>query len=125
MEWQKAPAETVELFYEALPDAPTLERRKMFGYPCAFVNGNMFAGVHGAQMFIRLPDPLYTEFRSVTGATAFEPMPGHPMKEYAVLPDSVLRDSAALREWVRRYFKTIAALPAKERKPRKQAKKRV
>ena len=25
------------------------ESRKMFGYPCTFVNGNMFAGLHGVR----------------------------------------------------------------------------
>ncbi len=42
MAWIKAPPEMIELFAASLPLDPATERRTMFGYPCAFVNGNMF-----------------------------------------------------------------------------------
>jgi TfoX/Sxy family transcriptional regulator of competence genes len=113
MEWQRASDELAELLYGVLPDAGAVKRRKMFGYPCAFVNGNMFAGVHGSQLFLRFPDPLYQQFVAETGAGPFEPMPGHAMKGYATLPPSLLADADALPRWVTRSFEAIAALPAK------------
>jgi len=30
--------------------------RKMFGYTAYFFNGNMFVGVHGDKLFLRLSD---------------------------------------------------------------------
>jgi len=38
MAWRKSPEPLIQLFDEALPDDPLIERRKMFGYPCAFIN---------------------------------------------------------------------------------------
>ncbi len=52
----KAPKELVQWFERALKDFPMATARKMFGYPCAFVNGNMFAGLFQDEMFLRLSD---------------------------------------------------------------------
>ena len=41
MAWKKAPAALIDLFGASLPDDPRIERRQMFGYPAAFVNGNL------------------------------------------------------------------------------------
>lgn len=51
------------------------------------------------------------------GAELFAPM-GRPMREYVVLPDDVVHDPAALREWLVRSAAYAASLPPKERKPR-------
>jgi hypothetical protein len=51
-EWTRAPQQVVEAFGAALPDHPAVQRRKMFGYPCAFVNGNMFTGVFQTDVFL-------------------------------------------------------------------------
>ncbi|MBI5301218.1 MAG: hypothetical protein HY868_03705 [Chloroflexi bacterium] len=40
----KSPDELVKRFENALKDFPMAATRKMFGYPAAFVNGNMFIG---------------------------------------------------------------------------------
>jgi hypothetical protein len=45
MVWQKSPAALIARFDELLPKDPRVARRKMFGYPAAFVNGRMFAGL--------------------------------------------------------------------------------
>ncbi|MBJ7412837.1 MAG: hypothetical protein JHD15_21120, partial [Phenylobacterium sp.] len=45
MAWTKSPKSLVDLLELSLPDAPGLQRRKMFGYPVAFVNGHMCAGL--------------------------------------------------------------------------------
>ncbi len=100
MPWTKAPPELVELFYAALPEDPAVERRKMFGYPCAFVNGNMFTGVFAELIMVRLPDEQRAELLAIEGAAPFEPMAGRPMKEYVVLPESVLRNERALKGWI-------------------------
>ncbi len=52
----KAPEGMVEKFERAMKDFPMVTQRKMFGYPAAFVNGNMFAGLFQQEMFLRLSD---------------------------------------------------------------------
>jgi hypothetical protein len=44
MSWRKSPDALVEKFSQIVPPDPRVERRKMFGYPAAFVGGNMFIG---------------------------------------------------------------------------------
>jgi TfoX/Sxy family transcriptional regulator of competence genes len=123
MPWEKSPPDLVELFYSVLPSDPALERRKMFGYPCAFVHGHMFTGLYEHSMIVKLQDDQYQQLMAIEGAAPFEPMAGRPMRGYVVLPDSVLQDTQALRGWVSRAFATAAALEPKVAKPRKSAKK--
>jgi TfoX/Sxy family transcriptional regulator of competence genes len=114
MEWIKSPQGLVDLFAECLPDDPRIERRKMFGYPAAFVHGNLCAGLFRDRVFARLSD----EDRAALpgGGDYFEPMPGRPMKAYAVIPDDVVVDEAALAEALAKAVAFTAALPAKEKK---------
>ncbi len=44
--WKKSSPALIAYFDKALPDDPRVERRQMFGYPCAFVNGQLFTGLH-------------------------------------------------------------------------------
>src|SRR5262249_30191479 len=75
----------------------------MFGFPCAFVNGQMFAGLFEEHMNLRLPEEGRDELIALGGAP-FEPMPGRPMKEYVVVPQAIVADGAALRGWGARAF---------------------
>ncbi|MFI4973039.1 MAG: TfoX/Sxy family protein [Caulobacterales bacterium] len=111
--WTKAPQSLVDLFTESLPDDPRIERRKMFGYPSAFVNGNMFAGVFQDQVFARLGPDERARLEAAHGPLPFEPMPGRPMKDYTRLPDDVLEDEAEVAATLARAFGFSAALPAK------------
>jgi TfoX/Sxy family transcriptional regulator of competence genes len=113
MEWIKSPQGLIDLFAECLPDDPRIERRKMFGYPAAFVHGNMCAGLFGERMFARLSDQDRAALPG--GGSDFEPMPGRPMKAYAVIPDDVVADEAALAEVLARSAAFTAALPPKEK----------
>ncbi|MBV9119503.1 MAG: TfoX/Sxy family protein, partial [Chloroflexi bacterium] len=84
-------------------------------------NGNMFAGLHQDALVLRLPERELAEFMAQPGARPFEPMPGRPMKGYAVAPAALLADRPALSGWLERAFDAAARLPAKETKPRKTA----
>jgi hypothetical protein len=53
MAWKKPSAELVAAFDAVLPGAPA-ERRLMFGFPAAFVNGNMFMGLFEESFILRL-----------------------------------------------------------------------
>ena len=52
------------------------ERRKMFGYPCAFVAGNLFTGLHQENVIVRLAERDRVAAIGTEGARLFEPMSG-------------------------------------------------
>ena len=120
MAWKKVSPELVERLDRAVAGYAT-EKRTMFGCPVHFVGGNMFAGAHQENLFIRLAEGDRKEiFQRHPGATLFEPMKGRIMKEYAVLPAALLEDAVALGEWLARAHDYVASLPPKE--PRKGKK---
>ncbi len=43
MKWQKPTPQLIETFDRILPQAPGVDRRKMFGYPSGFVNGTWYS----------------------------------------------------------------------------------
>lgn len=118
MKFAKSPQSLIETFNAVMPGPPA-QARKMFGYPTGFINGNMFMGLFGEQMFLRLP-PESREQLKQTGGKPFEPMPGRPMRDYVVLPPSLISDRDRLTKLIAESFKYSASLPAK----RKPAKKR-
>lgn len=78
----------------------------MFGYPAYFVNGNMFAGIHGDILFLRLSDSEITNItKECRDASVFEPMPGRAMKGYVVLPKPVYSDDKLFAEWLDKSIK--------------------
>jgi len=113
------PKGLADLFHLSLPEAPGVERRKMFGCPCAFVNGNMFAGAYRDVTFARLPPSLREALEAEHGARAFEPRPGFQMRAYTELPDDVVEDEARYAEMLQAAYAFTAGLPPKLRKPRK------
>jgi TfoX/Sxy family transcriptional regulator of competence genes len=115
MAWTRSPQALIDLFEESLPDDPRAERRKMFGYPCIFVGGNMCAGLHQSAMFARLSP---ADAAALPGARPFEPMPGRPMAGYVLVPDDVLADEAALAALIAQAVAFTATVPAKQKKPK-------
>lgn len=92
--------------------------------PAAFVAGRLFAGLHQASFILKLPEPDRETLRAEYGAQAFEPRPGRRMKEYAVLPATLLADRAALGRWLARSIEYTAAQGPKQTKPRKARRTR-
>jgi TfoX/Sxy family transcriptional regulator of competence genes len=118
MKWKQAPTELVALFTKLVHPLRGTQTRKMFGYPAAFVNGHMFAGLFQEEMFLRLAPKDQHDFKQQAGAYPFEPMPGHAMREYLVVPTSLLKDPARLRRWLGQSLAYTKSLPAKARKGR-------
>jgi TfoX/Sxy family transcriptional regulator of competence genes len=99
MKWKKAPAELVDFLAEKMKSVQC-EYRKMFGYPAYFINGNMFAGIHGDSLFIRLSrSDIERIEKEHAGVSAFEPVRGK-VSDYVVLPRSVYEDERLFDEWV-------------------------
>ncbi len=116
MEWKKAPDELVK-FIAQKTEKLNCDFRKMFGYPAYFVNGNMFTGLHGNSLFIRLSEvDLKKIIEFDLGVKPFEPMPGRAMKGYVVLPQSFYCNDKLLEEWLERSLKFASSLPPKKAK---------
>jgi hypothetical protein len=92
---------------------PDLEQRTMFGYPAAFLAGNMTTCLHEERWIVRLPEEERAELLALPGAAPFEPMPGRPMREYVVLPHGVVADLGATAGWVERAIAYARTLPPK------------
>ena len=118
--WRPAPPDLVERFQTALSGIPGAEPRKMFGYPCAFVNGQMFTGLHQENLILRLSEADRREFLAMPGAKIFEPMPGRAMKEYAQATQEVIASPADLAAWMKRAFAYASSLPPKAKKAKKR-----
>ena len=111
MKWRKPSEELIKLFEEVTPGPPAT-LKKMFGFPAAFVNGNMFMGLHQEDMILRLPEDSRAEMLKMN-ARIFEPMPGRPMREYVIVPPSLLHDRNKLRSWVQKALEYGSSLPPK------------
>jgi len=119
--WQPAPDALIERFARATAELPSIESRKMFGYPAIFLNGNMVAGLFQDTMIVRLNARDRETLAAIRGAAPFEPMPGRPMREYMVLPASVVDAPAQTREWLDRACGFVATLPRKAKGAKKKA----
>lgn len=114
------PDDAARAFFEdVVPDHPAVKVRPMFGNLSAFVNGNMFMGLFGPELFLRLPEADRNVI-AAEGGGLFEPMPGRPMREYAVLPSAWRDEPDRVREWVARSLEHAEQLPPKEPKPSKK-----
>jgi TfoX/Sxy family transcriptional regulator of competence genes len=79
----------------------------------------MFMGLFQESMILRLPTGPREEFLNVHNAKIFEPMAGRPMREYAAVPQPLLRDKKELTAWIAKAFEYGASL-----KPKTPAAKR-
>jgi TfoX/Sxy family transcriptional regulator of competence genes len=109
--WTKAPEALVALFGRAVQEVLETETQKMFGYPAAFLRGQMFTGLFQSNMILRLSTSDRQEFLGEFKAVPFERMPGRVMREYMVVPEAVLSSPRLLSSWVRKAHEYAASLP--------------
>jgi hypothetical protein len=121
MAWKKAP-DALKALMEKAMEGIDAEKRTMFGFPCWFVNGNMFAGLFEDSVFVRL-SPAQKEAARVAGNPfpPFSPMPGRPMKDYSVIPRDVHAAPSRFAPLLEEALDHAASLPPKQKKPRKRA----
>ena len=116
MEWKKAPQELVDFIMDKMKDK-NCDYKKMFGYPAYFFNGNMFVGVHGDKLFLRLSDADAAEImKDYPNVTAFEPMPGRAMKGYVVFQNHFILTMNSFTEWLDKSINYASDLPPKKSK---------
>lgn len=113
MSFPKPPQDAKELFSLVMPSHPHIQIKPMFGNLGAFINGNMFAGLFGEQIFVRLQEQEREELLAAPGTSEFSPMPGRPMKEYVALPENWKQEPEQIRSWLERSFAWAETLPEK------------
>jgi len=115
--FEKSPPELVERFGAVLDGVATPEttRRPMFGYPCAWIGGNMATGLFSTSWWVRLPPERPEAVLASGEARPFEVMPGRGMKGYAAMPDEVIGDDARVEAWVGEALAYTATLPARKK----------
>jgi TfoX/Sxy family transcriptional regulator of competence genes len=110
--WQPAPQEWIDAFDAALPK--DVERRKMFGYPAAFVNGNMAAGLYCDDLVLKLDDEDRDTLLKA-GGKPFVVM-GRTMGAFVVAPSNFREKPAELKKWLARSIAFAGSLPPKAKK---------
>jgi TfoX/Sxy family transcriptional regulator of competence genes len=117
MEIPKPTEADKDYFRSVLPEDPEVEVKPMFGNLGAFVHGNMFAGLFGPAVGVRLAESDLAELAAVDGSRPFGPAE-RPMGGYLSLPHA-WRDSPELAAgWVGRALAFVSAMPAKKAKPK-------
>ena len=111
------------LFASVVPDDPRVVVKPMFGNLGAFVNGNMFAGLFGDRIGVRvLDESRRAELAATDGAGPFGPAE-RPMGGYVSAPAGWAVEPERIAEWVAQAFEEVAALPPKAPKPRARVRK--
>ncbi|MBM0224925.1 MULTISPECIES: TfoX/Sxy family protein [Micromonospora] len=105
-----------QFFRSAVSDAPGVEVKPMFGNLGAFVNGNMFAGLFGSSVGVKLAADDLAELATIEGAGPFGPAE-RPMGGYLALPPSFSTEQATV--WVDRARGYVATLPPKPKKEKR------
>lgn len=105
-----------ERFRSLVPDGPTVEIKPMFGNLGAFVNGNMFMGLFGSAIGVKLSETDREELLAVEGSGPFGPSE-RPMSGYVALPPGI--DDRAASGWVDKALAHMAQAPPKQKKVQK------
>jgi ABC-type proline/glycine betaine transport system permease subunit len=109
--------------YEAaLPDDPSIERKTMFGMPCAFVNRQMFFGTFGETIVARVGTARVDALVGTQGLGNFTPSEGRTWGDYVQVAASA--DVALLGALATEALSWTQHLPPKGKQPRERKKPR-
>ena len=120
----KSSATATASFLALMPRDPALMTRPMFGNMAAFINGNMFAGIFGDDLFVRLPEPDREKLKR-QGGKDFEPMPGRAMTGYVCVAAGWQAKAAPARSSIAEALAWTRAMPPKKPAAKKAAYKTV
>jgi len=122
MKMPKPSEQAKAAFTKLVPGDQAITLKPMFGNLAAFVNGNMFAGLFGEDLFVRLPDAEAQPIMR-SGGRPFEPMAGHAMSGYVMVPADWQKKPDATRAHITHALTLTRAMPPKARKPAAATKK--
>jgi len=114
MQIPKPSPDDVERFRALVPNDPRVEVKPMFGNLGAFVNGNMFMGLFGPAVGVKLSAHDAAVLSAVDGAGPFGPAE-RPMGGYVALPPDLIGTPEGQR-WASAALGHVAALPPKAKK---------
>ena len=123
MQLAKASDDAKALFASVVPDDPRVVVKPMFGNLGAFVNGNMFAGLFGERIGVRVVDESRrAELAATDGAGPFGPEE-RPMGGYVAAPAAWSDEPERIAEWLAQAFDEVAELPPKAPRSPKRTKR--
>src|SRR5438105_6784515 len=99
-------------FESLVPADARVTVKPMFGNLGAFVNGNMFMGLFGPDIGVKLDDAGQRELLA-SGGGPFGPAE-RPMGGYVSLPTTL--SEAEAQQWIARSLAYVVALPPKKKK---------
>ncbi len=118
MEMPKPSEEDKDYFRSLVPDDPRVEVKPMFGNLGAFVNGNMFMGLFGSQVGVKLDEADRKRLTSEHGGGPFGPEE-RPMGGYVTLPEAWRSSPSDAEPWIARSVDLIGAMAPKKKKEKK------
>ncbi len=118
----KPSEEAKAAFSRLVPDQPAVTLKPMFGQLSAFVNGNMFCGIFGEDLMVRLPEHEIETVKK-QGGRDFEPMAGHKMSGYVIVPGDWRTKPAPAVVLIKKALAHTSSMPAKAPKKKPMAKK--
>jgi TfoX/Sxy family transcriptional regulator of competence genes len=95
------------------------ERRKMFGYPCLFIKGNMMTGTFGDSLFFRIRPEEQAAVKRDAAVRDFEPVKGRRMKEYVAV-DGTAENTGLMKKLLKKSAEYAGSLPRKNKLRKKK-----
>jgi len=116
------PSEEDKVFFRSLiPEDPEVEVKPMFGNLGAFVHGNMFAGLFGPAVGVRLGEAASKDLAAIEGSGPFGPAE-RPMGGYTSLPPGWRATPDLAAQWVEKALSHVSSLPPKIKKPKPRSR---
>ncbi len=123
MEMPKPTDADKEVFRSLVPDDPAVEVKPMFGQLGAFVNGNLFMGLFGSDIGLKLEAGDRDELLAVEGTGPFGPAE-RPMGGYVTMPARWRSSPEEATPWIDRALAHVGSLPPKMPRAKKAPKKK-
>jgi TfoX/Sxy family transcriptional regulator of competence genes len=114
MQVPKASDDAKTLFAEVVPDDPRVVVKPMFGNLGAFVNGNMFMGLFGSDIGVKV-SPTDEERLRAAGGGPYGPAE-RPMSGWVTLPQTATTEEA--EQWIMSALSFVGGQPPKQSKKR-------
>jgi TfoX/Sxy family transcriptional regulator of competence genes len=110
--------EDKERFRALVPDDPRVEVKPMFGNLGAFVNGNMFLGLFGSDVGVKVSSADEERLRAAGGGP-YGPAE-RPMSGWVTLPPTATAEDA--EQWIMSALSFVGGQPPKQSKKRSSSR---